>query len=169
MPDLEKATATVEMLQFATFRVGGRLCGVDILQVREINTEMRFTPVYHTPDYVRGLVNIRGSIYLILDIRVLFHEPPVEITPASRLILFKTEVGENFGILVDTVGDIVAAHDMQIEDRRRAHKLDAAGLTADLADEVIASICKLDGELLLILKPDALLQELAGREAGGDS
>ena len=59
---------------FCSFRVEGKLYGVDILDVKEVTTEMMYTRIAHAPDEVLGLVNIRGHIHLALDLRRLLGE-----------------------------------------------------------------------------------------------
>src|SRR5262245_60529706 len=94
---------------FCTFRVDGRLFGVDILDVKEVTTEITATRIAHTPEEVRGLVNIRGHIYLALDLRLLLGLPPANATGDSRMVLFKPTVGSAFGVVVDEISDIQTA------------------------------------------------------------
>ena len=64
-----------------------------------------FTPVAHTPDEVLGLVNIRGHIYLALDLHRLLGLPTAAVTGGSRLVLFKPAVGNAFGVMVDAIAE----------------------------------------------------------------
>ncbi|MDH5637536.1 MAG: chemotaxis protein CheW, partial [Nitrospinota bacterium] len=64
-------TETERKLQLSTFRLNDRLFGVDIQDVKEINTEVTFTQIFHASKEVRGYVNIRGQIHLVLDLRIL--------------------------------------------------------------------------------------------------
>ena len=89
--------------QFCTLWVSGKLFGFDILDVKEVNLETDFTPISHSPAEVKGYVNVRGQIYLILDLRVLLGLDPAEIQRESRLVLFKPSIGESIGVLVDKV------------------------------------------------------------------
>src|SRR3954471_12328344 len=100
---------------FCTFRVGGRLYGVDILDVKEVTAETTYTRVAHAPDEVLGLVNIRGHIYLALDLRRLLGMPATDLTTDSRLLLFKPSVGSAFGVIVDEISEIQTADPSQIE------------------------------------------------------
>ena len=150
---------------FCTFRVDGRLFGVDILDVKEVTTETTSTCIAHAPDEVRGLVNIRGHIYLALDLRRLLGLPVAGVTGDSRLVLFKPGVGSAFGVIVDEIGDIQTAEPDRIEAFSRGeHEAAAANLRrVDLID----AVCKLTGELLMILNPRRFLavveQKLAAR------
>ena len=100
---------------FCTFRVNDRLFGVDILDVKEVTAETTFTRVAHAPDEVLGLVNIRGHIYLALDLRRLLGMPATVVTGDSRLVLFKPSVGNAFGVVVDEISDIQTVDANRIE------------------------------------------------------
>src|SRR5947208_1007838 len=91
---------------FCTFRLNEGLYGVDILDAKEVTAETAFTHVPHAPDEVMGLVNIRGHIYLALDLRRLLDMPATVVTGDSRLVLFKPAVGNAFGVMVDAISDI---------------------------------------------------------------
>src|SRR4051794_22520133 len=100
---------------FCTFRVNDRLFGVDILDVKEVTAETTFTRVAHATDEVLGLVNIRGHIYLALDLRRLLGMPATVVTGDSRLVLFKPSIGNAFGVVVDEIPDIQPADTNRIE------------------------------------------------------
>src|SRR3954449_5061289 len=100
---------------FCTFRVNDRLFGVDILDVKEVTAETTCTRVAHAPGEVLGLVNIRGHIYLALDLRRLLGLPATSVTDESRLVLFKPSVGSAFGVVVDQIGEIQAVDSDHIE------------------------------------------------------
>lgn len=142
--------------QFCTFRISNRLFGVDILDVKEINTELSFTPIHHAPEEVRGLVNIRGQIYLVLDLRRVLGFSPGTAEESTRLILFKQSVGEAFGVLVDSIGDVVSVDRKQIEERRKQESPAPSTEERRRAD-FGKGVCKLDEELLVILDPAAFL------------
>jgi purine-binding chemotaxis protein CheW len=140
---------------FCTFRVNERLFGVDILDVKEVTAETTFTPVAHAPDEVLGLVNIRGHIYLALDLRRLLGMPATVVTGESRLVLFKPSVGTTFGVVVDEISDIRAAETDRIEPFHQADhevaKLDTGRVG------LIDSVCQLPDELLVVLNPRRFL------------
>jgi len=147
-----KAEKTFEtkMRQFCTFRICGRLYGVDILDVREVNPEKDFTPIYHAPKEIKGYINIRGQIYLLIDLRLILGFEKKEVDDASRIVLFKSEVGESFGALVDSIEDITAIDEKQIENRRKRNQElpeDAERRGIDIAD----GVCKMEKELLVVI------------------
>jgi purine-binding chemotaxis protein CheW len=140
---------------FCTFRVDGRLFGVDILDVKEVSAETTCTRVAHAPDEVLGLVNIRGHIYLALDLRRLLGLSATVVTADSRLVLFKPSVGSAFGVVVDEISDIRAADPDRIEPFRRADR-ESAGEVAARAD-LVDSVCQLADEVLVVLDPGRFL------------
>ncbi len=154
---MEKEAFRDQKRQFCTFRISERHFGVDILNVKEINPEVGFTPIFHAPKEVKGYVNIRGQIYLILDMRLILGYGSKAVDESSHVVLFKTKDIAPFGILVDSIGDVITADDEQIENRR----LEDQGppeegverRTRDLAE----GVCKLEDGLLVVLSSHKLL------------
>ena len=140
---------------FCTFRMNGRLFGVDVLDVKEVTAETTFTPVAHTPDEVLGLVNIRGHIFLALDLHRLLGIPGAAVTGNSRLVLFKPAVGNALGVMVDAIADI------QTVDAARTGSFAPAESEGDPVDVgragLVDCVCQLDGELLVVLNPRRFL------------
>ena len=140
---------------FCTFRLDGHLFGVDIRDVREVTTETTSTPIAHAPDEVLGLVNIRGHIYLALDLRSLLGMPVTRVGSDSRLVLFKPAVGTAFGVVVDDISEIHAAAPDLIEPfSANSHDVGAAGIGRV---DLITAVCRLPEELLVILNPRKFL------------
>jgi purine-binding chemotaxis protein CheW len=139
---------------FCTFRVNGRLFGVDILAVKEVTAETTHTRVAHAPDEVMGLVNIRGHIYLALDLHRLLGIQAAVVTAESRLVLFKPSLGSAFGVVVDEIRDIQAIDANRIEPFNQTNQ--EAGVSVDRLD-LIDSVCELADELLIVLYPGRFL------------
>jgi purine-binding chemotaxis protein CheW len=148
-------SATPMHRMFCTFRVDDRLFGVDILDVKEVTAETTFTRVAHALDEVLGLVNIRGHIYLALDLHRLLGLSATVVTGDSRLVLFKPSVGHAFGVLVDAISDIRTVDASHTESFARADR-ESAAVGAGRAD-LIDCVCHLDGELLVVLNPRRFL------------
>ena len=133
---------------YCTFRLAEHLFGVPILDVKEVNAATLFTVVPHAPAEVCGYVNLRGWIFLVLDLRLMLGLEPGEVKPDSRLVLFKPEVGESFAVLVDQIGDIVRLDSDHIEQDRPSDTLRA---------DLITGVGKLENELLIVLEPRRFL------------
>jgi purine-binding chemotaxis protein CheW len=140
------------MRSFCTFRIQGRLHGIEVAQVREVSPMLPVTPVPQAPPPVRGLVNLRSRIYLALDVRPLLGLPPVEATPQSRLIILKPQVAADVGVQVEEGGDIVHVAASQIES---AASIDAPAVGAS---SLVNDVCKLEGELLMVVDPKRLIE-----------
>jgi purine-binding chemotaxis protein CheW len=100
--------------QFISFTIGGEEYGVDIMAIREIKGWTASTDLPNTPAYMRGVINLRGAIVPILDLRARFGRGGTETT--ARHVIIVVAVGSRVaGILVDAVADIlaVAANDIQ--------------------------------------------------------
>ena len=152
--------------QFATFRLGDGLFGVDVLLVREINQQMDITPAPLASSWVRGLINLRGQVVTVFDLRVRLGMPAEETTEASHILILKTEAElallrarENnaalrtcedmIGLLVDDIGDVVEMDESEIE----PPPANAGGVEGRFVQGVV----KLEGELMLVLKIQEVL------------
>ncbi len=142
--------------QFCTFWIAGRMFGVDINYAREVNTNIDFTPIFHAPKEVKGYVNIRGQIYLVIDLPLLLGFETSNEQDTNRVVIFKNEVGESFGVLVDKIGDVIEVEEKEIEEvQKSSDKMlnDKKVIVDDLAE----GVCRLDDTLLLLLKPGLFL------------
>jgi len=152
-----KTALIEEKRQFCSFRISNHLFGVDILDVKEIKDEVSLTTVYHAPEEVRGFVNIRGNVYLILDLRLMLGFDSREVDEMSRVILFKEKVGNSFGILVDRIDDMVEVEEKHIENRLPDESASSGDISRKKSN-LSMGICKLKDELLIILNAGKLLE-----------
>jgi purine-binding chemotaxis protein CheW len=106
-----KDSGTVEL---ATFYVGDALCGMDILKVQEINKLMDMTKVPQAPEYVMGILNLRGQIVTIIDLGKKLGLTSVEVNESSRNIIVNSD-NEYIGLLVTRIGDVVEAEWEKVE------------------------------------------------------
>lgn len=95
-------------LQMSCFFVGSALCGVDINVIQEMNKQMEMTKVPQAPEYVLGIMNLRGRIVTIVDLGRKLGLTPSRITATSRIIIVNSR-DENIGLLVDKITDVVTA------------------------------------------------------------
>jgi chemotaxis signal transduction protein len=141
---------------FCTFYLGEAVYGIDIRLLRDVNAVPPVTRIPHAPEAVRGYVNLRGQIQLVLDLRVLLGLALTTIGPETRLILFQPALGDPFGVLVDRIGDIVTLAKGQIEERRKAET--TGDETAQ--EELIEGFGKLEKELFNIVDGHKLLPRI---------
>jgi len=160
----EEEAVEAQKLQFCTFRISGRRFGVDVLDVKEINSEVDFTPIFHAPEEVKGYVNIRGQIYLLLDLRLILGFESKKVDELSRVVLFKPGVGDPFGVLVDSIDDIETVDEDQIENRRKEDRELPEGVERRGFD-IGGGVCKLEEELLIIVNSRKLLNIIGNLKA----
>jgi purine-binding chemotaxis protein CheW len=95
--------------QYLTFILAGEEYGVDILRVQEIKGWGPATPIPNTPDYIKGVINLRGTIVPIVDLRRRFDLEPMEYGPMTVVIVLRVEAEDKhriMGIVVDAVSDV---------------------------------------------------------------
>jgi purine-binding chemotaxis protein CheW len=101
--------------KFLTFVLGNEEYGTEILKVREIMGIMGITPVPQTPDYMKGVINLRGRVIPIIDLRLKFAMPEVEYTKETCIIV--AEVGATqVGVIVDSVSEVTDIKGEDIEE-----------------------------------------------------
>jgi purine-binding chemotaxis protein CheW len=147
--------------QLISFAIGNDQFGVDIMAVREIKGWTDITPLPRQPDYVRGVLNLRGVIVPIVDLRCRFGQGLTQATPLHIVII--VQIGEKpIGLLADRVLDIVSLDVTQIKPVPRvaqAHRLNfLSGLIA--TDD--AMIALIDLSHLLSAQDDQDADRVAG-------
>ncbi len=101
-------------MELATFYVGDSLCGMDILKVQEINKLLEMTKVPLAPEYVKGILNLRGQIVTVIDLGNKLSLADTEISSETRNIIVNSN-GEYIGLLVHRIGDVERAEEDKIE------------------------------------------------------
>jgi purine-binding chemotaxis protein CheW len=100
------AQVSLEGGQYLTFTLGQEEYGVEILRVQEIKGYTAVTPIPNTPAYVRGVMNLRGAIIPVMDLRMKFGMPEAEYT-AFTVIIVVTVGPKTMGVIVDSVSDVL--------------------------------------------------------------
>lgn len=139
---------TSTRIDLATFYLGDLWIGADLQRIQEINRDLELTTVAHSPDTVRGVVNLRGDVVTVLDLGALLDVGAAEITGHSRNVII-TAGDERIGLLVDRVGDVVSAE----SDSIARPPSNSDGISAQFLSGVIQT----DHGLLSVLDPDAVI------------
>jgi len=100
--------------KYLTFELGEEEYGLEILKVREIIGMMDITSVPRTPDFVLGVINLRGNVIPVIDLRLKFGMPTAERTEETCIIVVDVE-GMEMGILVDRVSEVLDISDEEIQ------------------------------------------------------
>jgi purine-binding chemotaxis protein CheW len=95
-----------DLLQFSSFYLDDTLCGINIEQVQEINDDLNVTKVPLSPEYVMGIMNLRGQIVTIINLSMKIGLVPSAIGPKSRVVITSSK-GEHIGLLVDKVTEVI--------------------------------------------------------------
>lgn len=106
MKKTDPTQATRRTVEMATFYVGDAFCGMDILNVQEINKHMDMTTVPQAPGYVIGILNLRGQIVTIIDLGKKLDLGETERSDTNRNIIVNSN-GEYIGLLVTQISDVV--------------------------------------------------------------
>ncbi len=96
------------------FRSGDLLCGIDVVRVQEINRNLDITVVHRAPDYVRGVLNLRGQLLTVIDLRRKLGMESVGIDSNMRVVVVRRD-GVEVGLLVDQIVDIITADSLSTE------------------------------------------------------
>jgi len=134
----------------AIFHVGRYVCGLMISSIQEINKNLLLTPVHEAPDYVRGIINLRGNIVTVIDLRRKLGLESVQLQASTRNVIVKLDK-EMVGLLVDAVDDIVEIDPAGI-------KPTPAHLAKELGD-AFEGVIQLEDELVAILELTHLLND----------
>jgi len=136
--------------ELTIFQVADISCGLDIADVQEINKHIDITKAYGAPDYVRGIINLRGEIVTVIDLRQKFGIEMEEINENMRIVIVESQ-GENIGLLVDRIDDIVIADPNLIE----PPPSNVSGVTG----EYFTGVLKTENSLITILDIHNLLAQ----------
>jgi len=144
------ATSSEQLTQLAVFHVGRYICALSIERVQEINKNLLLTPVHEAPAYVRGIINLRGNVVTVIDLRRKLGLEPIELGPTTRNVIVKSD-REMVGLLVDAVDDII--------DVPQATILPTPAHLAKELGESFEGVVPLNNELVAILELDHLLSD----------
>lgn len=138
------------VLQWVTFNLDGETYGVNVMQVREVLRYTEIAPVPGAPDYVIGIINLRGNVVTVVDTRHRFGLNPGETTDNTRIVVIEADQ-HVMGILVDSVAEVVYLRASEIEK--------APSVGNDDSARFIQGVCHKNGELLILIELDKLLTE----------
>ncbi len=102
------------VIQWVTFRLDGETYGINVMQVQEVLRMTEVAPVPGAPDYVVGIINLRGNVVTVIDTRKRFGLMPKDPDDATRIVIIESD-SNIVGILVDSVAEVVNLRGSQIE------------------------------------------------------
>jgi len=137
-----------ELLQLVSFKISNEEFGVDILCVQEINRMLQITKMPNTPEFIEGVINLRGRVIPVLDLRIKLGMPRKEHDKNTRIIVVELK-GKTIGFIVDEVSEVLRIPKSITE----APPEMVGGVNSDF----ITSIGKLDDRLLILLDLEKIL------------
>lgn len=144
---MKAVAADEKIIRLVTFRLGDEEYGVDILKVHEINRMMDITAVPNAPNFIEGVLNLRGKVIPVINLRMKFGLPHKEADARSKIVVL--DVGMAAGIIVDSVSEVLRINSDLIEP--------PPPMTAGIGSEYILGVGKLKDRLLILLDIERLL------------
>ena len=142
------ADAPTAIREFLAFKLGGEEYGIDILRVQEIRSYEKPTRIANAPDFIKGVVNLRGVIVPIIDMRLKLRLAQADYDPFTVVIVLN--IGRRImGMVVDAVSDVIT---LQPEQLRAAPQFDAG-----IAGEHLLAIGAIDERMLILVDIEKLM------------
>lgn len=141
-------------MQFLTFTLGKDVYGVDILKVREIRGWENIREIPGTPKFIKGVLDLRGSIVPIIDLRMRFGTSKAEYLPTTVIIVLSLGQGQdteitNMGVVVDTVSDVLS---LELGEIKPAPKLGSK-----IKTDFIRGMVSREDSMILLIDSDKLI------------
>lgn len=142
-----------ELLQLVIFNLGIEEFGVDIMKVQEIIRLPEITRIPKSPDYIKGVINLRGKIIVVMDLDKRFGMATKEMTDESRIIVVDIE-GTIIGMVVDSVSEVIRLLAKNVDPTPEiiTHKINA---------NYLKGVGKMDDRLLILLDLENIINETA--------
>lgn len=138
------------VLQWVTFRLQEETYGINVMQVQEVLRYTEIAPVPGSPDYVLGIINLRGNVVTVIDTRARFGLPPAEVSDNTRIVIIEAEK-QVIGILVDSVAEVVYLKQSEIDN--------APNVGTDESARFIQGVANREGELLILVDLNKMLND----------
>jgi len=137
-------------LQCVTFRLEGEVYGINVMMVQEVLRVTEIAPVPGAPDFVLGIINLRGNVVTVIDTRKRFALPAREMDDSTRIVIIESD-DQTVGIVVDGVSEVVNVSRSEIET--------APSVGNDEAARYIEGVVSRGEELLILVDLNKLLTD----------
>jgi purine-binding chemotaxis protein CheW len=138
------------VLQWVIFKLDNETYGINVMQVQEILRYTEIAPVPGAPDYVLGIINLRGNVVTVIDTRSRFGLPSAELDDSTRVVIIEAEK-QVIGILVDSVAEVVYLRRSEIDN--------APNVGTEESAKYIQGVSNRDNEVLILVDLDKLLSD----------
>lgn len=130
------------------FRLGEDIYAVDIMRIKEIIRPQKLATLPKAPSFVEGVLNLRGAVIPVIDLRKRFDMPSLEIDQSRRLLIVML-AGRMLGIAVDEVTEVISVPVADIKPPPQ--------ITHSLCAEYLVGVCLVQDDLIMLLNPDRLM------------
>ncbi len=148
--DFDDKLSNDPLTQWVTFMLEGEKYGINVMQVREVLRDIEIAPVPGAPDYVLGIINLRGNVVTVVDTRSRFGLPMAETTDESRIIIIENN-DQTLGLLVDSIAEVADILQSQIEM--------TPNVGNDDSSKYIQGVHSKDGELLILVSVEKVIND----------
>jgi len=150
MKNTAKKSDDHPIMRWVTFRLENEKYGINVMQVQEVLRVTEIAPVPGAPDYVLGIINLRGNVVTVIDTRKRFGLQSKDVDDATRIVIIEADE-QVVGILVDSVAEVV---DLRISDIESA-----PNVGTEESAKFIQGVASQEGELLIIIDLNRLLTD----------
>jgi len=148
-------TSKDTVIQWVTFTLENETYGINVMQVQEVLRYTEIAPVPGAPEYVLGIINLRGNVVTVIDTRKRFGLSSVTITDQTRIVIIESKK-QVIGILVDSVAEVVYLNASEIET--------APNVGNEATSKFLQGVCNSNNQLLILIDLDKLLTDEEWRE-----
>ncbi len=136
--------------QYVTFKLDHETYGINVMQIQEVLRHTEIAPVPGAPDYVLGIINLRGNVVTVIDTRRRFGLDETEISDHSRIVVLEID-NQVIGVLVDSVAEVVYLKQSEIESAPNVGNEESA--------RFIQGVCNKNGELIILVEFEKILSD----------
>ncbi|SEI46119.1 purine-binding chemotaxis protein CheW [Allopseudospirillum japonicum] len=148
--EIKAKSGSDPVLQYVTFRLAEETYGINVMQVQEVLRYTEIAPVPGAPDYVLGIINLRGNVVTVIDTRKRFGLMSSDVSDATRIVIIEAEK-QVVGILVDSVSEVVYLNQSEIETAPNVGNEESA--------KFIQGVCNKNNELLILVELNKMMNE----------
>lgn len=153
------ANGTVDEVQLVVFQLNDETYGVDIGHVQEIIRMQNITPIPRTPEFIEGVINLRGRIIPVIDLHKRFRLPQAELTSNTRIMV--VEMGRvTVGMIVDSVSEVLRLPTANIEP--------PPSMISGIDVAYLKGVGKWEDRLIILLDLERVLKESEQRQLEQD-
>lgn len=142
----------LECSQYLTFLIGGEMFAIGILHIKEIIEYGSLTAVPMMPEFIRGVINLRGAVVPVVDLSTEFSKKPTEVTPRTCIVIIEVEKNGDrldIGVVVDAVSEVLEIPDADIEP--------APSFGMRIPADFISGMGKVNGKFVIIVRVNNVL------------